>query len=62
MESVYFKQMLEYFHQKPLKIPGAYAVKSRIMELSQKGVDDTRKMIKVYLLSTFFKSGNLRPG
>ena len=45
--------MLEYFYQKPVKILTANTVKSRIMDLSKKGIEDTRKMIKVHLFSYF---------
>ena len=40
-KSSHFKDMLKYFHQKSVKIPSANTVKSCIMDLSEKRIEDT---------------------
>ena len=47
VDSFYFCQMLEYHYEGPLNIPSAWTIKHRVMELSVKGIEDTKKMIKV---------------
>ena len=47
VESPYFQELLEYVRQGPLKLPSGLTMKRRMMDLSEKGIQETKAMIKV---------------
>lgn len=50
VESSHFHEMIEYVRQDSVVLPTGPTMKRRMMDLSARGIQDTRDMIKVILL------------